>query len=129
MRFRNRSISLLIALASCTSSVRKSVDAGADTVGDAAMAPDLALTYAQAVTAANWSLLPNAPKVTQGKQDDIWFTSPSRGFAVSGPAAKIYKTEDGGNSWSTSAYLAGTFFRSLLFTDDNHGLASNLGAI
>ena len=89
---------------------------------------DASAAYDQAVTAAVWAELANGPKVTGGaKQDDIWFTSATRGFAVSGPASAIYKTEDGGSTWTTLLTHPGTYFRSILFVDDNHGFASNLG--
>jgi photosystem II stability/assembly factor-like uncharacterized protein len=100
----------------------------ADAAPPDAIAPD-ARSYEEAARASAWAELTNAPKVTMGKQDDIFFTSPSRGFAVSGPAEKIYKTEDSGESWSTVKTSRGTYFRSVLFVDDQHGFASNLGPI
>jgi photosystem II stability/assembly factor-like uncharacterized protein len=103
-----------------------SADAG--TTQDAG-APD-ARTYEQAVMAASWAVLANAPALTDGsKQDDIYFTTPLLGYAVSGPRSSIYKTIDGGDHWSTIKTLPGTYFRSILFVDDTHGFASNLGPI
>jgi photosystem II stability/assembly factor-like uncharacterized protein len=93
-------------------------------------APDLALSYDDAVLASSWMELSGAPKAPSGaKQDDLYPTSAMRAFAVSGPASSIYKTEDGGVTWSTVFQHAGTYFRSVLFVDDNHGFASNLGPL
>jgi photosystem II stability/assembly factor-like uncharacterized protein len=87
-------------------------------------------TYEDAVNATSWQLLTAAPAVTGGaKQDDLWMLDDQNGFAVSGPASKIYGTQDGGNTWSTLTTLTGTYFRSIMFIDANHGFASNLGAI
>ncbi len=86
-------------------------------------------TYEEAVLGASWVELANGPKVARGKQDDIFFTTPLHGFAVSGPAARVYRTDDGGETWSPVFHSATTYFRSLLFVDDQHGFASNLGPI
>ena len=103
-------------------------EGGLDASSDAAV--DAAPTYADAVLAARWAELPKAPKVTGGaKQDDVFFTSATRGFAVSGPASSIYATVDGGGTWTTLYTHTGTYFRSILFVDDNHGFASNLGVL
>lgn len=88
-----------------------------------------AATYEDAVLAASWEVLPNAPTVAKGKQDDLFFTTPDHGFAVSGPATSVYETKDGGATWSAVFKHTGTYFRSVLFTDDMHGFASNLGPI
>ena len=90
---------------------------------------DLAPSYEAAARAASWRRVPGAPMVSQGKQDDLFFPSPARGFAVSGPKSAIYRTLDGGTSWSTVKSLPGTYFRSVLFPTDMHGFASNLGPI
>ncbi len=100
-------------------------DAGAPDSGP----PDSGRTYAEAVTAATWMELPNAPMLAQGKQDDIYFTSPTRGFAVSGPTNRVMATDDGGDTWREVFSHRGTYFRSVLFLDDQHGFASNLGPI
>lgn len=100
-------------------------DAGAPDSGP----PDSGRTYAEAVTAATWMELPNAPMLAQGKQDDIYFTSRTRGFAVSGPTNRVMATDDGGDTWREVFSHRGTYFRSVLFLDDQHGFASNLGPI
>lgn len=90
---------------------------------------DTGPTFSEVVLAASWRQLANAPTVTRGKQDDIYFTSPRRGFAVSGQTSSIYRTDDGGESWSTVETHAGTYFRSLVFADPQHGFAGSLGVI
>lgn len=105
-------------------------DDGLDGAGDVATEAEAPPSYADAVLAALWQELPKGPKVTSGaKQDDIWFSSPKRGFAVSGPLSAIFSTDDGGDTWTKVFSHKGTHFRSLAFTDDNHGFASNLGPI
>ena len=78
--------------------------------------------------AASWTKLANSPMAPAGaKEDDVFPTSAMRAFAVSGTASSIYKTEDGGQTWPSIFKHVGTYFRSVLFVDDNHGFASNLG--
>jgi photosystem II stability/assembly factor-like uncharacterized protein len=93
-------------------------------------AEDAAGSYAEAVLSATWKAVPGAPTVTGGaKQDDVVFPSASVGYAVSGPASTIYKTTNGGTTWKSVFTHTGTYFRSLLFIDESHGFASNLGPI
>lgn len=126
MKKLSLALGLLAGCSSTPVATSPAVDAGVDApVVDSAPAP----TYDDAVLAASWRVLPNAPTVSQGKQDDIWFTSALRGFAVSGPASSVYLTEDGGDSWKTIKTSKGTYFRSVLFADDVHGFVSNLGPI
>jgi photosystem II stability/assembly factor-like uncharacterized protein len=95
---------------------------------DLASLPDLLPSYADAVRAGRWTPLTNGPKAPTGKkEDDLFPTSAMRAFAVSGPASSIYKTEDGGQTWNMMMNKPGTYFRSILFADDQHGFASNLG--
>ncbi len=87
-------------------------------------------SYADAVNAASWAVLPNAPVAPKGaKQDDVFFTDAMHGFAVSGPDNAIYRTADGGDSWSKVKSSSGTYFRSVLFLDHDHGFVSNLGNV
>jgi photosystem II stability/assembly factor-like uncharacterized protein len=97
---------------------------------DAGSDVDAAAVYDQAVLASTWKKLAAGPTVTGGaKQDDIYFTNTMHGFAVSGPASSIYETQDGGVTWTTVFTHTGTYFRSILFVDDMHGFASNLGPL
>jgi photosystem II stability/assembly factor-like uncharacterized protein len=138
-------IGAALLIAACANSKSSTADAGIadasagdalepDSSADASSPPDATLpdarSYEEAAKSATWSALVNAPKLSGGgKMDDVWFTSPSRGFAVSGPTSQILKTEDSGQSWVIAKQHRGTFFRSIAFTDDNNGFASNLGPL
>lgn len=103
------------------------VDGGAAPDGaPPAEGPDAA--YERAVLAAAWTKLANGPTLSRGaKQDDVFFTSPDVGYVANGPDSTIYKTTDGGETWTESLVREGTFFRALLFTNERHGFAGNLG--
>ncbi|MEO7092527.1 MAG: hypothetical protein ABI175_04700, partial [Polyangiales bacterium] len=135
---------LLVVLAGCSSSSNDGgpaapADTGTptDDAADSAVVEDTAPgidtappSYADAVLASVWKELPKGPKVSGGaKNDDIFFTSPTRGFLVSGQTAGIYETDDGGDTWKKIFSNPGTYFRSVLFADADHGFASNLGVL
>ncbi len=61
-----------------------------------------------------------------GKQDDIFFLNPEKGWYVNG-AGKIYRTDDGGATWQLKLHQPGTFFRCIAFLDENVGVAGNIG--
>jgi photosystem II stability/assembly factor-like uncharacterized protein/pimeloyl-ACP methyl ester carboxylesterase len=61
-----------------------------------------------------------------GKQDDIFFVSPTTGWYVNG-AGKIFKTTDAGATWTLKLHKPGTYFRCLAFVDDKIGFAGNIG--
>ena len=73
---------------------------------------------------AVWRKLETVPY--KGKQDDIHFIDPARGWYVNG-AGKIYATEDGGKTWQEQLSQPGTFFRTVGFLDENRGFAGNIG--
>lgn len=73
---------------------------------------------------AVWRKLDTVPY--QGKQDDIHFIDPARGWYVNG-AGKIYATEDGGKTWQEQLSQPGTFFRTVGFLDEHRGFAGNIG--
>lgn len=57
------------------------------------------------------------PATGGGPPNDAWFTTPERGFVVTGSdtLGRIYRTTDGGNTWTeaaTSAAMRGLFFVS-----------------
>lgn len=82
-----------------------------------------------AVRSHDWEKLATAPTVSGGaKQDDIYFVSPTVGFLASGPKSAIYETQDAGESWQEVFSNAGTYFRAVLFTNEQHGFAGNIGA-
>lgn len=111
---------------SCSSSkdaapVPPTTDAGTD----AAKPAD---PYVEAVKAAQWAPMEKAPKLSQGKMDDVFFIDENVGFAVSGQTSSVLKTTDGGASWKSVLKNNNAFFRALLFTSDQHGFVGNLGA-
>jgi len=119
---------VLFACSSATATPEPTPDAGVlvdASAPDAAVDPKAAL--AETIRATPWQKLEAGPK-SRGKQDDVFFTSKLRGFVVNGEASAIYRTEDGGATWKKVFEHAGTFFRAILFTDDQHGFAGNLGA-
>lgn len=98
-------------------------------MADASSTTAAADDYADAVESARWRRLETAPSLTGGaKQDDIFFLDAQRGFLANGPAQTLYETSDGGASWTSVFQSSPTFFRALLFVDDQHGFAGNLGA-
>ena len=62
----------------------------------------------------------------RGKQDDIHFINPDRGWYVNG-SGKIYKTVNGGKDWQLIFDKPGTFFRCVGFIDSLRGFAGNIG--
>ncbi len=71
-----------------------------------------------------WKKLDTVPY--KGKQDDIFFLDPERGFYVNG-SGRIYGTTDGGERWVEKLVKPGTFFRSIGFVDAAIGFAGNVG--
>jgi photosystem II stability/assembly factor-like uncharacterized protein len=87
----------------------------------------LALVLAAAVPdplAEGWRKLPTEPYA--GKQDDVFFKDRNVGWYGNG-AGKIWKTTDGGATWSLLVHRPGTFFRCLAFVDERLGFAGNVG--
>ncbi|HEY4180348.1 MAG TPA: hypothetical protein VGM90_26075 [Kofleriaceae bacterium] len=62
----------------------------------------------------------------KGKQDDIFFVSPTVGFYGNG-AGKIFRTNDAGATWTKVLEQPGTYIRALGFIDEQHGFAGNIG--
>ena len=82
--------------------------------------------YAFALAAQyQWRLLPESPQNGQ-KQDDVFFLTPETGWSVNG-SGRIYKTTDGGASWTKLIDQPGTYFRCIGFRDSLHGFAGNIG--
>ncbi len=79
-------------------------------------------TYSQ----YNWNLLSNAP-TSSGKQDDIYFVNPQKGWSVNGPSGQIFRTDDGGATWNKQIDQPGTYFRCIGFVDSLKGFAGNIG--
>ncbi|MCC7507468.1 MAG: T9SS type A sorting domain-containing protein [Saprospiraceae bacterium] len=73
----------------------------------------------------NWQLLAQSPQNGQ-KQDDAFFLNPNLGWSVNG-SGRIYKTTDGGATWTKLIEQPGTYFRCIGFIDSLHGFAGNIG--
>jgi photosystem II stability/assembly factor-like uncharacterized protein/pimeloyl-ACP methyl ester carboxylesterase len=71
-----------------------------------------------------WERLPT--EAYPGKQDDIFFVSERVGWYGNG-AGKLFKTEDGGDSWTKVWEKTGTFVRCLAFVDEKVGVLGNVG--
>ena len=71
-----------------------------------------------------WRKLPTAPY--RGKQDDIAFGSARRGWYGNGDG-RLYRTDDGGDSWRQVWHQPGTFVRALGFLDERTGILGNVG--
>jgi photosystem II stability/assembly factor-like uncharacterized protein len=94
--------------------------------GGGAVAASLAMTFGVPARAETptWRKLVTEPY--RGKQDDIFFVDPDRGWYGNG-AGKLYRTLDGGESWTKIADRPGTFIRALGFIDDKVGFIGNVG--
>ncbi|MGB2870078.1 MAG: T9SS type A sorting domain-containing protein [Bacteroidota bacterium] len=83
-----------------------------------------ALSFSQ--VSGQWSPLPNAP-TPSSRINDGFFISPSVGWVVSG-AGLIYKTTNGGTSWTQQLNKTNsTHFRSVGFLDSLRGWVGCLG--
>jgi hypothetical protein len=71
-----------------------------------------------------WRKLPTEPY--PGKQDDVFFTTAATGWYGNG-AGKVYRTNDGGASWTKVWEKPGTFVRCLAFVDERMGVLGNIG--
>lgn len=89
------------------------------------LAACLSLSLAAPALAADWQVLPTEayPK----KRDDIVFLDAQTGFYGTGKG-NLYRTGDGGRTWTLAWSKPGTFIRSLNFVDARHGFLGNLGA-
>ncbi|HPF10691.1 MAG TPA: T9SS type A sorting domain-containing protein [Flavobacteriaceae bacterium] len=73
--------------------------------------------------AQEWSLLENSPSA--GRFDDIFFLDENLGWAADGPGAMVYKTTDGGESW-TFQFSDNNYFRNIEFLNENVGFLGTL---
>lgn len=85
----------------------------------------LAISSSAASLPIGWSQLANSPGVNSVRHDDIYFTDPTNGWATQD--TYIYRTTNGGATWTTNLNLTGTHFRSIGFATTNIGFAGNLG--
>jgi photosystem II stability/assembly factor-like uncharacterized protein len=75
--------------------------------------------------AGTWTQVAGSPGPNNVRHDDIYFTDPTNGWATQDNY--IYRTTNGGISWTTNLYSAGTHFRSIGFATPQVGFAGNLG--
>lgn len=73
----------------------------------------------------SWHLLSKSPSAAW-RHDDLFFINADTGWVVN-VDGYIYKTTNGGNSWSTLLYKPSTSFRCVGFANKNKGWAGNLG--
>ncbi len=78
----------------------------------------------KAAAGAAWRKLPTV--AYKGKQDDIYFVDDKTGFYGNG-TGKLYRSDDGGDSWSIIWEKPGTFIRAMGFIDKDNGFVGNVG--
>jgi len=72
-----------------------------------------------------WTQVPNTPGGSSPRHDDIYFTDTTNGWATQNN--RIYRTTNGGATWTTNFNLSGTHFRSIAFLTPQIGFAGSLG--
>lgn len=72
-----------------------------------------------------WQLLQSSPSNGQ-KQDDVFFLDRNLGWSVNG-SGRIFKTTNGGQTWTRQLDQPGTYFRCIGFLDSLRGFAGNIG--
>jgi photosystem II stability/assembly factor-like uncharacterized protein/pimeloyl-ACP methyl ester carboxylesterase len=95
-----------------------SVEAAAPTV------PAKAEALAPQAATAAWQKLPT--ETYRGKQDDIFFVNERVGWYGNGDG-KVFRSTDGGDSWTQVWEKKGTFVRTLAFVDEKVGVLGNVG--
>ncbi len=73
-----------------------------------------------------WQVLPNSPLAPYYHHDDITFINEDRGWLCN-IIGQIFRTDDGGDSWTKQADMPGTSFRCIAFADSLRGWVGNLG--
>lgn len=91
------------------------------------------LTYNITHAQLSWEALPNAISNPNGQRfDDIFFLNNNLGWAANGYYAAIYKTTDGGASWTqqlSESDLGGDYyFRNVEFLNENIGFVGTLNS-
>ncbi len=74
---------------------------------------------------AVWAKFVNSPGNTNVRHDDVYFTDSTNGWASQN--SLIYRTTNGGATWTTNLNLVGTHFRSVAFATPMIGFGGNLG--
>jgi len=99
--------------------VRAAALAAAALLAACATAPDAAVA-----PPGRWEKLATEPY--RGKQDDIAFASASVGWYGNG-SGKVFRTSDGGTSWTLQWSRPGTFVRALAAVDERTVVVGNIG--
>jgi photosystem II stability/assembly factor-like uncharacterized protein len=78
-----------------------------------------------------WSPITTIPTDVNGQRfDDVFFLNENIGWAVKGYYSALYKTIDGGNTWSEQIAIGGLggnyYFRNVEFIDENIGFIGTL---
>ncbi len=73
-----------------------------------------------------WTQLPGSPSGTSPRHDDIFFINQTTGWTARSVSG-IYKTTDGGNTWTQKLDQPATHFRCIGFASATRGWAGNLG--
>ena len=76
--------------------------------------------------AQTWSILPSSPSSASFRHDDIFFINRDTGW-VCNVDGKIYRTSNGGYTWTTQLNQPNTSFRCLGFASPLNGWSGNLG--
>lgn len=74
--------------------------------------------------AQNWEEL-NIPE-SPSRYDDVFFLNENLGWAADGAGAAVYKTTNGGETWTQTSYNNGEYLRNIEFLNENIGF---LGAL
>ena len=72
-----------------------------------------------------WKELTNFPETT-GRNDDICFITPEKGWAINNQG-RLYKTENGGETWRLQFQKEDSFFRTVVFADSLNGWLGTIG--
>lgn len=78
------------------------------------------------ISAQTWEVL-DIPEASV-RYDDVMFIDENRGWAADGWGSTVYKTTDGGNSWSQQ-FTADEYFRSIEFLNEDIGFLGTLRPI
>lgn len=83
----------------------------------------LFFTFTSIPAFAQWTVL-NIPSA--GRFDDISFVNDSVGWVAAGNTYRVFKTVDGGDSWSQQLVIPGDYFRSIGFANERLGFCGSL---
>ena len=86
--------------------------------------PSISQSTALNTDEPKWEKLKTDPY--PGKQDDIYFVNEKTGWYVNGYGS-MYKTIDGGETWTKVFENKGSFFRAIAFLDEKTGFLGTVG--